>query len=70
MSRVLQERRFPPGGCPPMETIRDYRKFAEECYRLARGIKDPEHKKILEEMAEAWLRLADEAARKGLRPRN
>jgi hypothetical protein len=53
-----------------METIRDYRKFAEECYRLARGIKDPEHKKILEEMAEAWLRLADEAARKGLRPRN
>jgi hypothetical protein len=70
MPRVLQERRFPPGGCISMETIRDYRKFAEECYRLARGIKDPEHKKILEEMAEAWLRLADEAARKGLRPRN
>jgi hypothetical protein len=53
-----------------METIRDYRKFAEECYRLARGIKDPEHKKILEEMAEAWLRLATEAAQRGLRPRD
>ncbi len=47
-----------------METIRDYRKFAEECYRLARGIKDPEHKKILEEMAEAWLRLATRQRKK------
>jgi len=69
MSRVLQERRFPPNGCFGMETIPDYRKFAEECRNLARGAKDPEHKEILERMAEAWLLLAAEAEQKALRLR-
>ena len=52
-----------------METIPDYRKFAEECRNLARGAKDPEHKEILERMAEAWLLLAAEAEQKALRLR-
>jgi len=44
-----------------METSRDYRKFAEECRRLAKEVKDSEHKRALEQMAEAWLCLAREA---------
>jgi hypothetical protein len=47
-----------------METSQDYRKFAEECRRLAREAKDVEHKRVLEHMAEAWLRLAREAQQK------
>jgi hypothetical protein len=44
-----------------METSQDYRKFAEECRRLAKEVKDVAHKRVLEQMAEAWLRLAREA---------
>jgi hypothetical protein len=69
MSRVRQERRFRPDSCFRMETTQDYRRFAEECRRLARGASDPEHKKILKQMAEAWMHLAAEAERKGLRRR-
>jgi hypothetical protein len=65
MSRVRLERRFPPDGCFRMKTTQDSRKFAEECRRLARDAKDPDHTKTLEEMAEAWLRLAAEAEPKG-----
>jgi DNA primase len=61
MSLLLQERRFPPGRWLAMETSQDYRKFAEECRRLAKEVKDGEHKRALEQMAAAWLRLAREA---------
>ena len=44
-----------------METAAKYRKFAEECRRLARQIEGKEHKAFLERMAEEWLRLAAEA---------
>ncbi len=44
-----------------METVVDYRKFAEECRHLVRRVEDKEHKAILEQMAEVWLRLAVEA---------
>jgi hypothetical protein len=44
-----------------METSHDYRKFAEECRRLAKVAKDIEQKRALEQMAEAWLRIAREA---------
>jgi hypothetical protein len=50
-----------------METPADYRKFAEECRRLARRAEDEQHKAILEQMAEVWSRLALEAEQK--RPR-
>jgi hypothetical protein len=64
MSLLLQERRFLPGRWSAMETSQDYRKFAEECRRLAKEAKNVEHKRTLEQMAEAWLRLAREAQQK------
>jgi hypothetical protein len=50
-----------------METAADYRKFAEECRRLARRAEDEQHKVVLEQMAEVWLRLAVEAEQKRAR---
>jgi len=40
------------------ETSAQYRAFAEECDRLAQEAKTEHHRKILEEMAEAWRRVA------------
>ncbi len=48
-----------------MQSSKEYRKFAEECDRLARNAKMEHHRKILKEMAEAWKKLADEDDRKG-----
>ena len=50
----------------PIETPSDYRKYAEECRRLAAGAEE-QHKGILEQMAEVWSRLALEADQR--RPR-
>jgi hypothetical protein len=53
------------GGWSGMQSSKEYRKFAEECDRLARNAKTEHHRKILKEMAEAWKKLADEDDRKG-----
>ena len=45
-----------------LETSAQYREFAEECDRLAKQVETDDHRKTLEEMAEAWSKLADEAA--------
>lgn len=68
MPTLLQERLFPPDGCLGMETPQDYRKFAEECHRLARRAENEQHRATLEQMADVWLRLAAEAERKRSRP--
>ena len=44
-----------------METGAEYRRFAQECRRLARDAKTERHRKIMEDMARAWDRLATEA---------
>jgi hypothetical protein len=44
-----------------METSAQYREFAEECDRLAKEAKADGHRKILEEMAEAWRMVAAES---------
>jgi hypothetical protein len=44
-----------------METSTQYREFAEECDRLAAQAKATRHRKILEEMAEVWRKLAEES---------
>ena len=44
-----------------METSTEYRRFAEECRRMAPEAKTERHRKILEEMAQAWEKLAKEA---------
>ena len=48
-----------------MRTIAEYRKFAEECDRLAKEAQIEQQRKALREMAAAWRKLADEAERKG-----
>ena len=48
-----------------METSTEYRRFAQECRRLAREAKTERHRKIMEEMAHAWDRLAQEAEPEG-----
>jgi hypothetical protein len=40
-----------------------YRKYADECRRLARTLSE-HHRHTLLEIAEAWLRLAEEAERR------
>ena len=44
-----------------LETSAQYREFAEECNRLAKWVNTDGHRKILEEMAEAWRMVAAEA---------
>jgi hypothetical protein len=44
-----------------METGAEYRRFAQECRRLARDAKTERHRKIMEDMARAWDALATEA---------
>jgi hypothetical protein len=50
-----------------MQTGADYRRFAEECRRLAKTAKTEQRRGVLEEMAKAWMELADEAEWKGAR---
>jgi hypothetical protein len=47
-----------------MKSSSQYREFAEECLRLANGANNGNHRKVLEEMAEVWSRLAEEADKK------
>jgi hypothetical protein len=44
-----------------MTSSTQYREFAEECLRLAKQVNDEHQRKILKEMAEAWIRLAEVA---------
>ena len=41
-----------------MRKVADYKLHAEECRRRAAQMKDPDHKKQLEDMAQAWELLA------------
>jgi hypothetical protein len=45
-----------------MEDLEKFRKYAEECRRLAKSMKS-EHKATLLEIAEAWDQCAEEAER-------
>ena len=40
-----------------------YRDYAAECFRVARATSDPDAKARLLEMAEAWRKLAEDAAK-------
>ena len=46
-------------------SIADYRKFAEECRKLAQLAKTIEDRRALQEMEAAWAKLVDEADGKG-----
>jgi hypothetical protein len=45
-----------------MEPTTQYQRFAGECRRLAREAKNEQHRKLLDEMAQAWEKVAKEAA--------
>jgi len=44
-----------------MKTSTQYREFAEDCVRLAKQTKTEEERKILQEMADVWRKLAEDA---------
>jgi len=44
-----------------MKTSDQYRKFAEQCDSLAKELSNERQRKLLEEMAEEWRKLAAEA---------
>jgi hypothetical protein len=44
-------------------TVDEYRRNAAECLRLAETFSDPTNRAVLMEMAHAWERLAERAAR-------
>ena len=46
------------------KTPDQYRKFAEECQRWAREAKTESQKNILQQMADVWKMLSDDAAKK------
>ena len=50
-------------GPGTMQTAEDYRKYAEECERIARSV-PPENRRILLNIARAWRERADEAEKK------
>jgi hypothetical protein len=41
----------------------DYRRNAEECFRLSAGLRDSAHKSFALFLASAWLELAEQAER-------
>ena len=52
--------------CSCMEPSTEYQRFAQECRRLAQQAKTEQHRRILEEMAQAW-ELVKETDQKGFR---
>jgi hypothetical protein len=52
-------------GCSNMGTLEEYQRYAAECRHLAKRVVSKEHKAVLEEMANVWLRLAEEAGKSG-----
>ena len=61
MTSMHSERRASAAGYFGMETSTEYRRFAQECRRLARDAKTERHRNIMQEMARAWDQLAKEA---------
>lgn len=61
MPALRSERLFLLNSLFCMETPTQFRKFAEECDRLAKQASAAHHRKVLEEMAKVWRELADGA---------
>ena len=64
MAGILLERHTATADCSRMGPSTQYRKFAEECHRLAKSAKTAEERKVLQEMEVIWKKLAEEADKK------
>jgi hypothetical protein len=53
--------------CMSGRPVEPYRQFAIDCIKMASRARIAEDKMLLEQMAETWLRLAEQRARKGPR---
>ena len=53
-----------------MRKLSEYQAHAEECRQMAVRMRDPVHKKQLEDMAEAWSMLATEREKQLLKQAN
>jgi hypothetical protein len=51
-----------------MTTSTQFRRFAEECRRLAGVVESEQHRQMLHEMAAAWEILAGETEQTGIQP--
>ena len=49
------------GQMPGAELIARYRSYAAKCIKISRNISDPIGKLVLLEMAQTWLKLAEQA---------
>jgi len=67
MAHLPPERRYSREGFLSMEKAEQYRKFAEECRRLALLVASAEHKSTLNQMADVWSRLAGEVEQRASR---
>ncbi len=55
----VRDQRLPTAERRPLK-VSEYQAHADECHKLAASMKNPEHKKQLQFMAEAWEMLARE----------
>jgi len=51
-----------------MHSASHYHRCAEECRAIARKVADPEHKRMLEQMAQTWESLASDRGQRNDRP--
>ena len=61
---MSKERAIVASGLLTMKASAQYREFAEKCDRLVEETKEPRHKLMLQEMAQAWRNLTSEEERK------
>jgi hypothetical protein len=64
IAAILLERHTATADCSRMEPSIQYRKFAEECRRLAKSAKTADERKVLQEMEAIWTQLAEAADKK------
>jgi hypothetical protein len=64
MAAIPLERHTVTADCSRMEPSTQYRKFADECRRLANSAETDDERKVLQEMEAIWTKLAEEADKK------
>ena len=56
------------GGRDNTATIQDYQQRAADCLRLARSARNPGNKALFLEMAQTWVKLAEQAQAREIQP--